>query len=134
VPANTTPIFTLVPIIGRARISTANASRDGTGTLGTIVTGATDGTRIDRIIITATVSTTAGMIRLFINDGTNIRAFREVPVTVITVGASTPAFTATIISPDTQAPLLVLPSGYILAAGTHNAESFDVLALGGAYS
>ncbi len=125
--ANTTPIFALTPQIGRVRISTANTGRDGSGTVGTVITGATAGTRVDRIVITATVTTTAGMIRLFINDGTNIRAWREVPVSAVTVGANTPAFATTISSPDT-APLLVLPNGYSLVASTHNAETFDVLA------
>ena len=132
-PANTAPIFTLTPQIGRARIATANTNRDGTGTLGNVITGAASGTRVDRIVITATGTTTAGMVRLFINDGANIRAWREVPVTAITVSASAAAFTFTIVSPDSQVPLLVLPNAYILAASTHNAEQFDVLAHAGDY-
>lgn len=124
--ANTTPIFTLTPVIGRVRISTANTARDGSGSAGTVVTGGTNGTRIDRIVITATGTTTAGMVRLFINDGTNIRAWKEVVVTAITVGASTAAFNSTITTPDTN-PLLVLPATYSLLASTHNAETFDVL-------
>jgi hypothetical protein len=125
-PANTVPIFTLTPRIQSARISTANTARDGTGSLSSVITGATDGTRIDRIVICATVTTTAGMVRLFIDDGTNVRLWREVPVTAITVGASTAAFTSTISSPDSL-PLLVLPLNYILKAGTHNAEQIDVI-------
>lgn len=130
--ANTTPIFTITPQVGRVRIATANAARDGTGTLGAVITGGTNGTRIDRIVITATATTTAGMIRLFIDDGSNVRAWKEVVVTAITVGAAVAAFTATISSPDSQ-PLLVLPSTYILKAGTHNAESFDVTCSAGDY-
>lgn len=131
-PANTTPIFSLTPQVGRVRIATANTNRDGTGTLGSVITGGTNGTRVDRIVITATVTTTAGMVRLFIDDGTNIRAWKEVTVSAVTVAASTPAFTATISSPDT-APLLVLPSAYILKAGTHNAEQIDVVAMASDY-
>lgn len=124
---NTTPVFVLTPQIGRVRISTANTGRDGSGTLGNVITGGTNGTRIDRIVITATGTTTAGMVRLFINDGTNIRAWLEVPVAAITVGANTAAFHQSIPSPD-NAPLLVLPATYILSVSTHNAETFDVLA------
>jgi hypothetical protein len=126
-PANTVPIFTLTPRIQSARISTANANRDGTGTLGSVIAGATDGTRVDRIVICATVTTTAGMVRLFIDDATNIRLWREVPVTAITVSASVAGFTHTISSPDSL-PLLVLPLNYTLKAGTHNAEQIDVIA------
>lgn len=131
--ANTTPLFTITPRAGMVRISTANTGRDGSGTTGDVLTGATSGTRIDRVVITATGTTTAGMVRLFIYDGSaNTRAWREVPVTAITVAASTAAFTATISSPD-GAPLLVVPNAYVLRASTHNAETFDVIALGGDY-
>jgi hypothetical protein len=129
--ANTSPIFTLTPVFGQARISTANTNRDGTGTLGSVLTGGTDGTRVDRIIITATATTTAGMVRLFIDASGSVRAWREVPVTAITPSATVAAFTATILTPEAQSPLLVLPPNYILKAGTHNAESFDVVAQGG---
>lgn len=131
--ANTTPIFSLTPRAAMVRISTANTARDGSGTMGDVITGATSGTRIDRVVITATGTTTAGMVRLFIYDGSaNSRAWREVVVTAITVGASTPAFTATVLSPD-LGPLLVLPNAYVLRASTHNAETFDVIAQGGDY-
>lgn len=128
--ANLNPVFALAPNLGSlstARISTANTNRDGTGTLGTACTGGTNGTRISRITIKATVTTTAGMVRLFISDGTNTRLWKEVPVSAITVGASTAAFEAILSSPDGE-PLLVLPSTYTLKAATHNAETFDVIA------
>ena len=132
--ANTTPIFTITPRAGMVRISTANTGRDGSGTTGDVITGATSGTRVDRVVITATGTTTAGMVRLFIYDGSaNTRAWRETVVTAITVAASTAAFTATISAPDAQSPLLVLPNGYVLRASTHNAETFDVIAHGGDY-
>ena len=134
-PANNYPIFVLTPKIGMARISTANTNRDGTGTLGDVITGGTFGTRVVRIHIRATVTTTAGMVRLFISDGSNIRFWDEVSVTAITVSATVQAFEATIITPDSASPLLVLPSGYVLKAGTHNgSEPFDVIAHGGDYS
>jgi hypothetical protein len=130
--ANTTPIFVITPRIGMVRMSIANTGRDGTGTLNDVITGGTNGTRIDRIVFRATVTTTAGMVRLFIYDGTNNRFWWEGPVTAITVGSSTPAWTYTLVSPDPQSPLLVLPStSYVLRAATNNAETFDVIAHGG---
>jgi hypothetical protein len=129
-PANVSPIFTLTPQIGRARISTANTNRDGTGTLGDVITGGANGTRVGRIVITATSTTTAGMVRLYIYDGTNTRLWKEVPVSAITPSATVQAFTATIASPDSD-PLLVLPVNYVLRASTHNAETFDVIAHAG---
>ena len=132
--ANTTPIFTLTPRVAMVRISTANTARDGTGTTGDVITGQTSGTRIDRVVVTATGTTTAGMVRLFVYDGSaNVRAWREIVVTAITVGASTAAFTATLSSTVQGEPLLVLPNGYVLRASTHNAETFDVIAHAGDY-
>ena len=132
-PANTNPIFTLTPNLGRARIATANTNRDGTGTLGTVITGSGNGTRVDRIRIMATGTTTAGMVRLFIDDTTNIRLWREVAVSALTPSATVQVFAAEVTTPDSNSPLLVLPSTYILKAGTHNAEQFDVIAHGGDY-
>lgn len=130
--ANTTPIFTITPKVGMVRIATANTGRDGTGTLNTILTGGTNGTRVDRIVVTAQGTTTAGMVRFFIDDGSsNIRFWRELPVTAATPSGTVQAFTGTIMSPDIQTPLLVLPSGYILKCAPNNAETFDVIALGG---
>lgn len=129
--ANTHPIHTLAQIIGMAQIATANANRDGTGTLGTVVTGAGDGTRIHKITIKATVTTTAGMIRLFIDNLTNIRLWKEIPVTAITPSATVEAFSSIIELLGEEA--LTLPSGYILKAGTEKAETFNVIAEGGNY-
>jgi hypothetical protein len=130
-PANTAPIFTLTPRISSARISTANTGRDGTGTLGSVITGGANGTRVDRVTIEATATTTAGMIRLFVDDGGGtIRFIKEVAVAALTPSATVQAFSFEWVRTDTY-PVVVLPSGYILKAGTHNAETFDVVAHGG---
>jgi len=130
-PANTEPIFTLTPVIGRAAISAANTNRDGTGTIVSVITGAANGTRISRIIIQAIVTTTAGMVRLYIDNGVNIYLWREVAVTAITGSASVAEFVSIISLVGETA--LNLPSGYSLQASTHNAEAFNVIAEGGNY-
>lgn len=132
-PANNYPIFILTPKVGMVRISTANTNRDGSGTLGDVLTGGSFGTRVDRIHVRATGTTTAGMVRIFISDGSNIRFWDEISVSAITPSATVQVFEATLITPDSASPLLVLPTGYVLKAGTHNAETFDVMALGGDY-
>lgn len=129
--ANTTPVFSIVPVNGMVRIATSNTNRDGTGTIGDVCTGSLNGTRIDKVTISATGTTTAGMVRLYIYDGVSAtRLFREIPVTALTPSATVQAFAYTLYSSDAN-PLLVLPSGYALRASTHNAESFDVIAHGG---
>jgi len=128
------PNFAATPRLGIAAISTANTNRDGTGTLGTVLTAGAAGSRIDSIVIQATATTTAGMVRLFIHDGTNARLYDEVPVFAVTPGASSPAWGTAL---GNNTPLssarypLVLPNGSSLRASTHNAETFNVHAIGG---
>lgn len=132
--ANTTPIYSLTPFIASSQVSAANTNRDGTGTIVTVTAGTTNGRRIDRIRIKATVTTTAGMVRLYIDDGTNVRLWQEQPIAAGTVSASAAGVEYSIVPPDPYAPLLVLPStSYILKASTHNAEAINVIAVGSDY-
>ena len=128
-PANTEPIFTLTPEIGFGQVSVANALRDGTGTIVDIITGTTFGTRIDKITVTATGTTTAGMVRLFLYTGTVTRLFMEVSVVAATPSASVQAFTQTVVFDHG----VILPVGWKLQASTNNAETFNVFAFSGDY-
>jgi hypothetical protein len=105
-----------------AQISTANTARDGTGTIATVFTAGASGSRIDDILITATGTTTAGVVRLFLHDGTNARLWKEVLVSAITPSTTVSPFSSTL---NSQA--LVLQSGWSLRASTNNAETFNVL-------
>lgn len=130
--ANITPIFTLTPVISGVAIATANTARDGSGTVGTVITGGTNGTRITRITVKATVTTTAGQVRLFIFDGSAQYMFwKEIAVAALTVSVTVQAFNNVIELPGEYA--LILPNGYSLVAATHNAENFHVTAEGGDY-
>lgn len=113
--------YAATPKSALAQLSAANTLRDGTGTIATVLSAGTSGSRVDDIVITATGTTTAGMVRLFLHDGTNARLFREVPVTAITPSGTVQAFTASL--PNLA---LVLAPGWSLRASTHNAESFNV--------
>lgn len=64
--AGTTPIFVLVPKAPQVRISTANTARDGTGTLGTVVTAGVNGDFYRGVRIQPEVVVAAGdVVRLF---------------------------------------------------------------------
>jgi len=129
----TTAQYTAQPIINYVQISTANTNRDGTGTLGTLITGPSTaaangvGERINRIIVEATGTTIAGMVRFFISldGGTTKRMIAEKVVSAITVGAAVAAF-------RTEVPELVgfiLPGGgnAVIYVSTHNAETFNII-------
>lgn len=128
----TTPSYAVTPKNGMAVISTANTNRDGTGTIGTVFTAGASGSRIDKLVIKAQGTTTAGMVRLFIHDGANARLFDEVLVQAITPSAAVQSFQTILSANQITVELpIILPTGYSLRASTEKAESFNVIAMGG---
>ena len=125
---STQPIFTRSALLGKAAVTVANANLDGTGTLATVVTGDAEGTRIDLIRLNAIVTTTAGMIRLFLDDGVNVRLLKEIPVTAITPAAAVEAFSA---EWRPSEPIVLPDASWELQAATENAEAINVFAFGG---
>lgn len=130
---STSANYAATPKNSGAQISTANTARDGTGTLGTVYTAGAGGSRIDSIVIQATGTTTAGMIRFFssIDAGTTKRLIGEFPVIAITAAATTPVFAVTLTSQNASFMQngLVLQATSILYAATNNAEAFNVVAV-----
>lgn len=127
-----TPAYAATPKIGIASISTANTNRDGSGTMGTVITAGASGSRVDRVVVTATGTVTAGMVRLFLHDGAAAKLYCEMPVLATTPSASVKAFIDTleaVTTPDLFP--LILPTGWSLRASTHNAEGFNVTGIGG---
>lgn len=111
--------YAAIPRSSSVAVETANPNRDGvTGSYGTLLTAGAAGSRIDRVNITATVTTTAGMIRFFIGN----YLVKEVPVTPVTVGASTPSFSVDV---DFEGGLLLAPSA-TFRVSTEKSESFNV--------
>jgi hypothetical protein len=104
-------------------ISTANTNRDGTGTLVTLMTAGTNGSRVDRVRIAATGTTTAGMIRFFVGSS----LINEVPVVATTPSATIPAWATDVVFENG----LVLEAGATLKVATHNAETFKVTVTNG---
>lgn len=121
------PVFAVTPRIGMAQVSVANSNRDGTtGTYVDVITGASTGTRISEIVVEATVTTTAGMVRLFITDGTNTRMFDEVLIAAATPGANTRATRVSTIYNN-----LILPNqNWRIRASTEIGNTINVFALG----
>lgn len=123
----TAPQYVGTPKSWHAALSAANTNRDGTGTIVNVVSGGASGSRIDRVRIVSRGTTTAGVVRLFLSDGTNIRLLKEVLVDAITPSTSIAVFMADV----TFADGLTVPVGWSLQASTHNAENFNVIAQGG---
>ena len=129
---STTANYAATPNLGIAAISTANTNRDGTGTIGTVLTAGASGSRIDAVMLKATGTTTAGMIRLFVHNGTTAYLLNEIPVLANTPSSTAPAWEVQM-NASTMSQLfpIILPTGFSLRASTNNAETFNVLAVGG---
>ncbi len=120
------PVFAVTPRLTSVAVATANTNRDGTGTLVSLITGVAAGTRINEISVQATVTTTAGMVRIYLYDGTNYRLWDEVAIPAATVSASVKG-----IRVATTYNNLILPSAsWQLFASTHNGEAFTVTTMG----
>jgi hypothetical protein len=120
-----TPAFTSTPRLAHGQVSTANTNRDGTGTLVTLLTGVAAGTKVFEITAQATVTTTAGMVRIFISTdgGTTKRLYDELAIAAATVSASVKGTRIT----STYSNLVLPDSSSILYASTHNAEAINVV-------
>ena len=120
-----TPIFAQAVRHATAAISTANTNRDGSGTIDTIFTAdATDGSVLERIDICATGATTAGVVRLFIHNGTSAFLWKEILVGAVTPSTTVAAFMRRLTD------RCYLPAGWSLRAAPHNAETFNIHAFG----
>lgn len=126
----TAPAFAATPRTAVVQVTAANTARDGTGTIATLFTAGASGSRVERIRICGTGTHTAGVVRLFIHDGSNARLIKEVMVTAITPSVSVEVYSA---DADFSGPdqVLVLPTGYSIRASTHIAETFNLFAFGG---
>lgn len=128
--ANTSPIFTLLPLVGVGALSAANTARDGTGTIVTVFTpDATNGGRIQKVEIIATGTTTAGVIRLFLHDGSSNHLWEEILVQAIIPSASVKVWRG-VVFPNFP---MALQGGWSLRASTNNAETFNAFVFGGDY-
>lgn len=114
--------------IDRAAVSAANTNRDGSGTIVSIATGSAAGFKVQEVVAQATATTTAGMVRLFIStdSGSTWKLFDELPVGATTVSASVSAYRAV----KNYQNLVLTGTTNRLGASTHNAEAFEVYALG----
>ena len=135
-PANTTPIFPLTPIVSvGSTVSAANTALDGTGTVVTLFTAGTNGSRVDYVRVKNTGTAVATVFRLFVNNG---GATTTATNNSLTADQTITAYTLSQInaSSDYVIPLGInLPSGYRLTAsvGTVVAAALVVTVIAGDY-
>jgi hypothetical protein len=136
-PANTQPIFTLTPDVswGTSAITTANTAMDGTGTVVTVFTAATNGSYVQKLRVKPAGTNVQTVVRVFINNGsTNATAANNILFDEITIPATTASNTTALSA--FEIPLnFALQSGYKLnvTIGTTVAAGVYVSVVGGDY-
>lgn len=126
--ANTNPIFALTQHVSLGEISVANTNRDGTGTIVDVFASTSFGSRPRAIKIIAKGTTTAGLINLFIYNGTAYKFWTQIAVTGIAPDATTKAWEG-YVDPD-ELELLDLQTTWKIGAAPTKAELFNVFAYG----
>lgn len=125
--ANTKPIFALVPETRRELITATTTDKSGaTATnLVTLVTGATDGTKISGLGFKFVGTSTAGLFLIFITDtaGANPRLYDEIAYAAVTSSATV----ATVRGWQTYADLQ-LKAGQLLIVGATTTNT-NIIAL-----
>jgi hypothetical protein len=129
---STSAQYASTPRFGSAILTTANNSLTAPSNT-IIVTAGSSGTRIDYIDIQGVANTSAGVVNLFVYDGTNYILWNQVPIQAVTQSNTTPAFMTTLSSNGNANIMpLTLPTGYSLRAATMVAQTgVRVTAYGG---
>ena len=122
----TSPAFATTPRIGAVSIATADSSYTAPSNVGTVLTGASTGTRIAEVVVKCVATSAAAIVRLFLYDGTTYYLFDEVTVAAAT-GSSTVQQTRVSVVYNN----LILPSAsWSLRATTSVSQATHVTALG----
>lgn len=125
----TAPAFASTPRFEFARVAAANTNHDGSGTIVSLITGVTAGTKVTSVTGVAEVTTTAGMLRIWstVDAGTTWRLFDEVAIAANTVSASVAGIRVV----RTYSDLILRNASHQLGVTMHNAEAIVCHAAGG---
>jgi len=120
------PIFTQTPYLNNSQATVANTNLDGaTGTYVTIATGATNGTRIDRLTFTSISTTAAGQLRIYLYDGSTTRLWKTIATAAVTPSGTVQPATYTIGGIGASSLGLNLSSGSTLKFAPYNSETWN---------
>jgi hypothetical protein len=126
------PAFATIPRVEAGVIDTANPNLIDTGAIVPVFVAGANGSKIERVFIKARETVTAGMVRLWLHDGTDNYLLDEVSVAGVTPSGTVPSFGASVDYTGADSVLL-LPPGWALAVSTNNAQDFNVFVIGADY-
>lgn len=123
----TSPAFAATPRIGAVSVATADASYTAPTNVGTLITGASTGTRISEIVCKCAATSAAAIIRIFLYDGSTYWLFDEV-----SIPAATGSATVLQSRVSTSYSNLILPSSsWSVRVTTSVSQATHITALGG---
>ena len=122
------PSFAAIPKVGTGALSLSDTNLVAPFNSTEIIAAGPAGTRINAVIIQAQGTTTIGMVRLWLYDGTIHSLIREIAILPVVPSGNIPAFQSVVTFDG-----LSIQSGYSLLASTNNAESFRITALAADY-
>lgn len=131
------PAFASVVSLGAAILGNAETSLTVPTTASTVLTAGASGAKVEEIVIHAvttslTPTTVAGLVYIFIHDGTTAHLFDTIPVTAVTANATTtPPFRTSRTYTN-----LMLEATWTLRASNSiagNANLLKITAIGGDY-
>ena len=64
------PVFAVTPRMSAVSIATADSSYTSPTNVGTLITGASTGTRVAEIVVQCAATSAAAIVRIFLYDGT----------------------------------------------------------------
>jgi hypothetical protein len=122
----TNPVFAVTPRIGAVSVATADSSYTAPTNVGTLIAGASTGTRIAEIVVKCAATSAAAIVKIFLYDGTSYWLFDEV-----TVAAATGSSTVQQTRVSTTYNNLILPSAsWSVRVTTSVAQTTHVTAFG----
>lgn len=121
------PQFAATPRISSVSIATAESSYTAPTNVGTLITGASTGTRVVEIVVKMAAASSAALVRVFLFDGTNYWLFDEISISAVaSPGVSTVTNRANVLYSN-----LVLPSAsWSVRVTTSVSQTTHVTALG----
>jgi hypothetical protein len=120
------PVFATTPRISSVTISTVETSLTAPTNFGTVIAGVAAGTRVAEIVVKCAATSTAGLVRIFLHNGTSYYLFDEIVVAAATSSASVATTRV-----STSYNNLVLPdASWTVRATTSVAQAIVVTAFG----
>lgn len=120
------PVFAVTPRITNVSIATADSSYTSPTNVGTLITGASTGTRIAEIVVKNAATSAAAIVRVFLYNGSSYFLFDE-----ITVAAAAASATVQTNRVSTLYNNLILPdSTWSIRVTTSVSQATHVTALG----